>query len=65
MKLLPKCPNCSTELEQDYVLDMHFDDNGINLFCTGDCPNCGKTYQWDRTATIHCWAIDNLREKLK
>ena len=65
MELLPKCPNCNTELEQDYVLDMDFDDNGIDLFCTGDCPNCGKTYQWDRTAAIHSWAIDNLREKLK
>ena len=65
MKLLPKCRNCGTEFEQDEVLDMDFDDNGIDLFCVGSCPNCGKTYQWYRTAAIHSWAIDHLREKLK
>ena len=62
MELLPKCLNCGTELEQDDVLDMDYDDDGIDLFCVGGCPKCGKTYQWDRTATIYSWTVNNLKE---
>lgn len=62
MELLPKCPNCGADLEQDDVLDMDYDDDEIDLFCIGDCPKCGKSYQWNRTATALDWTIKNLKE---
>lgn len=62
MALIPKCLNCGTELEEDDVLDMDYDDDGIELFCIGGCPNCGNIYQWNRTASIQSWEIENLKE---
>ena len=56
----PKCPHCNVELDTDDVYDMEYDYEGIILHKVGHCPECGRDYQWDESATCVQWAVTDL-----
>lgn len=58
----PKCPTCNHELDVDDTYDLDYDDECLTLYQVGSCPICGKSYQWQRSATLVSWANTDLQE---
>ena len=57
----PKCPHCSVELIEMDTVDMQYDYEGIAFDKVGECPECGREYQWIKSACCIQWANTDLR----
>ena len=57
----PKCPHCSVELITMDTYDMEYDYESITLKKVGECPECGRGYQWEQSAACVQWANTDLR----
>lgn len=57
----PKCPHCSVALIENDTYDMDYDYEGITLRKVGECPECGREYQWEQSACCIQWANTDLR----
>ena len=56
-----KCPHCSVELIEMDICDMEYNSESITLCKIGECPECGRKYQWIQSATCIEWANTDLR----
>lgn len=42
----PVCPLCKIDIERIDTIDSYEDISAVEYLCIGQCPSCGKEYQW-------------------
>ena len=42
----PVCPLCKVDIECIDTIDSYEDISTVKYLCIGQCPVCGKEYQW-------------------
>lgn len=42
----PTCPICGDSIEYIDTFDTYIDTNDFEALCVGECPTCGREYQW-------------------
>ena len=57
----PKCPHCCEELILIDTADLSYDNEMFVLTQLGECPECGRQYQWYESAVLTQWANTDLK----
>ena len=56
----PHCPHCNCELIEMDTYSFEYSVESLVLHKLGECPECGREYQWEQSATCVQWANTNL-----
>ena len=58
----PVCPICGDTLTENECYDFTADESEAIRFCVGECPSCGKEFQYRDIFRFHHCEVDNTPE---